>query len=183
MAMSVSEAAKHLSQFKIYQRLRTSGSPWLKAHVLYANDKVVVLNKPPELVCQLNNSGDKFRVTHGSTFLNVVFEDDDGCFLVPTTHSSAKSLSTQFRNGDVKKSYLALVRGDKLSFASTGEINEPILYTHGFSEIHPDGKVSKTRWKVLGSSPKAPISLLQLDLITGNKHQLRIHLSKVLRGQ
>jgi hypothetical protein len=94
MAMSVLEAAKHLSQSKIYQRLRTSGSPWLKAHVLYANDKVVVLNKPPELVCQLNNSGDKFRVghavsldssifnlspfqvTHGSTFLNVVFEGD-----------------------------------------------------------------------------------------------------------
>lgn len=76
-----------------------------------------------------------------------------GCFLVPIKYSSARSLSTQFQNGDVKKSYLALVRGGEKSFPTlTGEIDDPILYTHGYSEIHPDGKVSKTGWKFMGSS-------------------------------
>lgn len=92
--MYMPEVAKHLSQSKIYQLLRTVGSPWLKAHVLYANDKIVLLNKPSNLVCQVNNSGNKFKVGHdvslyssifnllpfqperNSTFLNSVFEGD-----------------------------------------------------------------------------------------------------------
>jgi len=39
-----------------------------------------------------------------------------------------------------------------------------------------------TRWKLLGSSTKPSASLVSLNLETGSKHQLRIHLSKVLNA-
>ena len=71
--------------------------------------------------------------------------------------------------------------------------------------IETAGRVEAvTHWKLLGSSvrplstmprhirahaevrstqTRAPISLVSLDLQTGSKHQLRIHLSKVLNGE
>ena len=76
-----------------------------------------------------------------------------GCFVVPITDSSARYFSTQFQQGAMKKTYLALVRGGEKSFpASAGEINDPILYSDGRAEIHPVGKRAITRWKVLSSS-------------------------------
>jgi len=42
--------------------------------------------------------------------------------------------------------------------------------------------VATTHWKLLGSSKQTPVSLVSLDLETGAKHQLRIHLSKVLNA-
>jgi len=43
-------------------------------------------------------------------------------------------------------------------------------------------KEAVTHWELLGSSRRAPVSLVSLDLETGAKHQLRIHLSKVLKA-
>ncbi|KJA22658.1 hypothetical protein HYPSUDRAFT_66875 [Hypholoma sublateritium FD-334 SS-4] len=198
----MSAALTRLTQSDIYQRLQSVGSSWLKSHVLYADHKTVVLNKPAGLVCQLNNSDYKLKSERNHTFLNPVFEDiqywlspnaephsvhrldkmTTGCFIVPITHASAKHLSTQFQHGAMKKTYLALVRGGEKSFPEkAGEINDPILYSDGRAEIHPVGKRAITRWKRLSSSPNAPVSLVELDLVTGNKHQLRIHLSKVLQ--
>jgi 23S rRNA-/tRNA-specific pseudouridylate synthase len=37
-------------------------------------------------------------------------------------------------------------------------------------------------WLICIVKPKAPLSLVKLSLISGMKHQLRIHMSKVLRG-
>ena len=45
-----------MSQGEIYTRLRLHGSAWLRSHVLYADRQLVVLNKPPDLVCQIDNS-------------------------------------------------------------------------------------------------------------------------------
>ncbi|KAF9476901.1 pseudouridine synthase [Pholiota conissans] len=198
MTLSI-DAARRLSQGKIYDRLQKTGSQWLKCHVLYASNRLVVLNKPEGLVCQLNYSK---KAERDVTFLNPVFQDirkwlvpraeprhvhrldklTTGCFLVPLSIASATSLSNQFQNDEVKKVYLALVRGGEKSFPSTdGEICDPILYEDGRAELHSTGKLATTRWKLIGSSPKAPVSLLRLDLLTGNKHQLRIHLAKSLK--
>ncbi|PPQ94280.1 hypothetical protein CVT25_004937 [Psilocybe cyanescens] len=104
-----------------------------------------------------------------------------GCLLVALNSANGKSLSRQFQQGTVNKTYLALVRGGEKSFDSkSGRIDIPILYNDGRGEISTEGKSSVTEWELLGSSTKAPLSLLRLHLITGNKHQLRIHLAKSL---
>lgn len=42
-----------MSSSSIFRLLQEGGSPWLKSKVLYADHRAIVLNKPPDLVCQL----------------------------------------------------------------------------------------------------------------------------------
>ena len=46
---------QHLTQAGIYSQLRQNGSDWLKKHVIYADRQLIVLDKPPGLVCQMNH--------------------------------------------------------------------------------------------------------------------------------
>ncbi|TFK27291.1 pseudouridine synthase [Coprinopsis marcescibilis] len=167
--------------------------------VLYHDKHLLVLNKPPGLVCQLGFHGDHVKSSDRlDKFLWKIEEDlklpsallhlhrldagTTGCLAVATTETAARSLSKQFVTGDVQKTYLALVRGGKETFpTSSGRIESPILYEDGFFKgLGKNGKPSVTEWEVVGSSPTAPLSLLRLNLLTGNKHQLRIHTAMVL---
>lgn len=127
-----------------------------------------------------------------------------GALLLATTATHARALSQQFQDHVVHKTYLALVRGGRKSFHGNakGTISSRI-------KVAPDGRVkvdeghgevAMTDWKLLGSSvclrcthlnriiltfrnsqEKVPLSLLHLSLLTGIKHQLRIHLAETLQ--
>jgi tRNA pseudouridine32 synthase/23S rRNA pseudouridine746 synthase len=43
--------------------------------------------------------------------------------------------------------------------------------------IHPDGKPSQSRWRLLESSESA--SLIELEPVTGRTHQLRVHMQSI----
>ncbi|KAF9040101.1 pseudouridine synthase, partial [Panaeolus papilionaceus] len=123
-----------------------------------------------------------FDLKEGPYSVHRLDKGTTGCLVVPMNHKTAKSLSSQFQQEDkIRKTYLALVRGGSRTFTSShGSISEPILYEDGRGIINPEGKRSLTKWELVGSSPKSPVSLLKLTLVTGNKHQLRIHLAKSL---
>jgi 23S rRNA-/tRNA-specific pseudouridylate synthase len=103
----------------------------------------------------------------------------------------------------MQKTYLALVQPqDPSTLASTaGRIEVPLHIDDGRVSVssNGEGKNSITEWKVLSTSvrrslflsitytyerskPTSGISLLQLHLITGLKHQLRVHMDEVLQG-
>jgi len=44
-----------MKQAEMYARLRQIGSSWLKKSVVYADRQLIVINKPPGLICQLNH--------------------------------------------------------------------------------------------------------------------------------
>ncbi|KAJ3522982.1 hypothetical protein NMY22_g11648 [Coprinellus aureogranulatus] len=107
-----------------------------------------------------------------------------GCLALAVTKRAAQEISRQFALGTVDKTYLALVRGDRRSFrANSGRVEDPIRYRNGyFDGLSEDGQPSVTEWEFLAESPIAPLSLLRLRLLTGHKHQLRIHLAKSLHA-
>lgn len=79
--------------------------------------------------------------------------------------------------GDFNKTYYAVVHGRMPSPA--GEIKS-YLAKNGVHKMYssPDskkGKLAKTGYKVLGESGK--YSLLEIKLLTGRKHQIRVHLA------
>ncbi|KDR73931.1 hypothetical protein GALMADRAFT_594389 [Galerina marginata CBS 339.88] len=106
-----------------------------------------------------------------------------GCLVVPLNSGVAKFVSHQLGKGLVQKTYLALVRGGNLSFSKkSGQIFARLGYADGRGRIDPGGVQALTNWELMASSNTAPVSLLKLNLLTGRKHQLRIHLAKILNA-
>ncbi|KAH6904423.1 pseudouridine synthase [Coprinopsis sp. MPI-PUGE-AT-0042] len=191
------------STTRLQQYLTSNKLPRSLKSVLYLDRQILVMNKPPGLVCQLGFQGKDVPARNRLDKTLEKIEKDlelpsplsplhrldagtTGCLAVAMTKASARSISQQFAQGKVGKTYLALVRGGKQTFpGQKGTIDHPIEYEDGyFRALHAAGskagKPSVTEWEVVASSPFAPLSLVRLDLVTGNKHQLRIHLANVL---
>ncbi|KAF7324349.1 Pseudouridine synthase [Mycena venus] len=174
--------------------------------VLYVDRGVIVMNKPPGLVTQLDPSTTN---TEGGNLAKLL--DDlkqclelpippyrvhrldkgtTGCLVLARTPNVAHDISGQFQKRTVDKTYLALVRGGSQSFPQRkGQIRTVLEFPNGRASIVPQGelqgseepKESKTDWELVASSPHLPLSLLRLKLLTGHKHQLRVHLAKILK--
>ncbi|KAF4611677.1 hypothetical protein D9613_003649 [Agrocybe pediades] len=207
--MSIPKSSQRLSQTEIYNRLREVGTQWLKKHVLFADRQMIVVQKPPNLVCQVDGSLQTEKLAPGSYSLNPVFKDvgfhsqnhamlivstrqaiyyntsipTTGCLVIPLNSVVAREISIQIKQKTFQKTYLALVRGGEKSFdTKSGRLQDRLLYTDGRGSVHESGTEAITDWELLSSSKKAPVSLLMFKLITGKKHQLRLHASKVLKA-
>jgi 23S rRNA pseudouridine1911/1915/1917 synthase len=97
--------------------------------------------------------------------------------LVAKTDEAHRGLTTQFRDRRIDKTYLALVLGTPRT--ETGEILLPVgrhpADRKKMSTRSSRGREAVTRWRVrerFGS-----VTLLEVDLLTGRTHQIRVHLS------
>lgn len=147
--------------------------------------------------CPRNSSNHLLALSMSSL---IILKGTTGCLILPLSHRITQSISQQFQQNTVNKTYLALVHAGENAFpATSGRIEDSIAYAEGYGRITRKGKKAVTEWELVGSSvcaifletqqrftpieqPKTPLSLLRLKLLTGNKHQLRIHLSERLGG-
>ncbi|RDB17578.1 Ribosomal large subunit pseudouridine synthase D [Hypsizygus marmoreus] len=176
---------------------------------LYVDRGIVVLNKPAGIVCQFQSTerGKPIptEVRKDGYDLNGLLiglqealpldrrpfpvhrldKGTTGALVFARSLSQAHELSKQFQTGTVEKTYLALVRGGVKSFPdSHGRIDSPIQYCDGRASLDDshDSKPSITEWELVNYSPNAPLSLLRFKLLTGHKHQLRVHAAHCLNA-
>ena len=157
--------------------------------LLFADDYLLVLNKPAGLLSVPGRGADKQdclsrRVQAEFADALVVHRLDmatSGLLLMARGADMQKCLNSAFSERQVAKRYSAIVAGDcRVTGADWQTIDLPILVdwpNRPLRKIDPlAGKPSVTRWRCVGYDAQQNCSRLELDPLTGRSHQLRVHL-------
>jgi 23S rRNA pseudouridine955/2504/2580 synthase len=102
--------------------------------------------------------------------------DTSGLLMVAKKRSALVELHRMLRNGEVEKVYLAVAKGR----VESRTLQEPLhKYVNAKGErrvsVKEGGMAAETRVKALKASPE--FSFLEIRLLTGRTHQIRVHLA------
>jgi len=109
-------------------------------------------------------------------------KETSGLLLVSRNKESERKLKLMFESRDVKKSYLAWVRG---RIDKPFKVNVPLKRNDDFSTIKlkvlvdPDGKDALTYFEPIEYDEVHDATLIQAFPHTGRQHQIRVHLFHV----
>ena len=164
--------------------------------VLYEDNHLIVVNKKPSDLVQGDASGDisldeevksyiaKKYNKPGAVFLGVIHRLDrpvGGVVVYARTSKALARMNDMFRNGLVKKTYLAVVkeRPPKEEDTLTNYLkkNEKLNKTFVHDTQVKDSKKASLTYRILGRSDR--YYLLSVDLHTGRHHQIRAQLANI----
>jgi tRNA pseudouridine32 synthase/23S rRNA pseudouridine746 synthase len=163
----------------------------LSEQTLYADEQLLVLDKPAGLLCVPGRGADKqdclaARVQAVLPDALVVHRLDtatSGLWLMARGAQVQRILSDAFAKRQVSKRYVAVVAGRLEVSLPAGDwalIDLPIAADWPNRPLRiidaEHGKPSQTRWRVLAYDPQADSTRVELEPITGRSHQLRVHL-------
>lgn len=163
--------------------------------VVYEDRDIIVVNKPKGLVvhpangnpdgtlvnaimelCKGSLSGIGGEIRPG--IVHRLDKDTSGLLIVAKNDEAHINMSNQIKNREVKKIYIALVRG--IVGENEVTINMPIgrsIKDRKKMAVRKEGKEAVTHFKVLKRYGK--YTLLEIKIDTGRTHQIRVHMSEI----
>lgn len=163
--------------------------------IIYEDTDIIVVNKPKGMVvhpangnpdgtlvnaimaiCKDSLSGIGGEIRPG--IVHRLDKDTSGLLIVAKNDKAHVNMSEQIKNHEVKKTYVALVRGCVKENEAT--IDMPIGRSNSDRKkmaINKNGKNAVTHIKVLKRYDK--YTLLEINIETGRTHQIRVHLSHI----
>lgn len=164
----------------------------IELEVVYEDEDIVVINKPPGMVVHpapghhsgtlvhaLLGWGGSWSAAGGAARPGIVHRLDkgtSGLIVAARNDVSHRALASQLSDRTLSRSYLAIARG--LVRAEAGELEGPIG-RHPKDRLRmavvSGGRFARTRYEVV--ERRSGHTLLRCDLETGRTHQIRVHLA------
>lgn len=164
--------------------------------VIYEDNHIIVVSKTASEIVQGDKTGDtplSELVKHylkekynkpGNVFIGVTHRLDrpvSGLVVFAKTSKALARLNEMFKNGDVHKTYWAIVKNCPQETEATLEHylvrNEKQNKSYAYDREKPGAKKAILHYKLIGHSKN--YFLLEVDLKTGRHHQIRCQLAKI----
>ena len=164
--------------------------------VLYEDNHIIVVYKQSGEIIQGDKTGDKplsetikawikeKYAKPGNVFLGVVHRLDrpvSGLVVFAKTSKALSRLNDMFRNGEVKKTYWAMVQTapDVREATLTNWLvrNEKQNKSYAYDHDVPNSKQAILKYKTIGHTER--YTLLEINLLTGRHHQIRCQLAAI----
>ena len=164
--------------------------------VIYEDNHIIIVSKISSEIVQGDKTGDtplsetvkqylkeKYHKP-GNVFVGVVHRLDrpvSGLVVFAKTSKALARLNEMFKNGDVHKTYWAVVRNCPREPEATLEHylvrNEKQNKSYAYDREKPGAKKAILHYRLIGRSEN--YYLLEVDLKTGRHHQIRCQLAKI----
>lgn len=164
--------------------------------ILYEDNHIIIVNKRPGEIVQGDKTGDEPLAETlkryikerdckpGNVFMGVVHRLDrpvGGVVIFAKTSKALSRLNEMLRLGQIHKTYWALTRGvpEKDEATLTHYITTVERNNKSYASLtpKPGAKEARLHYKLLARGDN--YSLLQVELLTGRKHQIRVQLSSI----
>lgn len=164
--------------------------------IIYEDNDIIVVNKPKGMVVHPGNGNSEGTLVNaimaickdslsgigGEIRPGIVHrldKDTSGLLIVAKNDKAHVNISEQIKNHEVKKTYIALVRG--IIKENEATIDMPIGRSNSDRKkmaVTKNGKNAITHIKVLKRYDNK-YTLLEINIETGRTHQIRVHLSHI----
>jgi 23S rRNA pseudouridine1911/1915/1917 synthase len=168
--------------------------PSIVLDVVYEDAAIVVINKPAGLVVHPAPGHESGTLVHGLLarfpelrdptgqmrpgIAHRLDKDTSGLMVVGKTVDAVAAVQRQLQQGEVRKRYQLLLRGNVEE--QRGIIEAPIgrdRFQRQRMAVRADGRAARTEFRVLERF--ADHTFVEADLSTGRTHQLRVHFAYI----
>ncbi len=162
--------------------------------IIYEDNHLLVIDKPAGVLSQEDHTGDpdvlnlckqyikKKYNKPGDVFLGLVHRLDrpvSGVMVLARTSKAASRLSYQIRKRTIQKTYWALVHGKSPVYGELVHFLEKDNRTNTVKAYDSPKKGAKeSRLKFITLKQNDRYSVVEVDLITGRPHQIRVQFAK-----